>query len=123
MLGAIVGDIIGSRFEFNNHRNKDFELFSDDCFATDDSIMSIAVAKAIMEAAKVKASNNRGYDHDFHVTLSELTICESIVSEYYPLELRIDDIRATYRFNETCQETVPHGKTPLTFGSDQREGR
>lgn len=32
MLGAIVGDIVGSRFEFNNHRSKDFELFTDDCF-------------------------------------------------------------------------------------------
>ncbi len=27
MLGAIIGDIVGSRFEFNNHRSKDFDLF------------------------------------------------------------------------------------------------
>lgn len=26
MLGAIIGDIVGSRFEFDNHRSKDFEL-------------------------------------------------------------------------------------------------
>ncbi|MBF1682453.1 MAG: ADP-ribosylglycohydrolase, partial [Selenomonas artemidis] len=39
MLGAIIGDIVGSRFEFDNHRSKDFELFSEGCFATDDSIM------------------------------------------------------------------------------------
>ncbi len=51
MLGAIIGDIVGSRFEFNNHRSKDFELFTDDCEVTDDSIMTIAVAKAIMETA------------------------------------------------------------------------
>ena len=30
MIGAIVGDIVGSRFEFNNHRSKDFELFGED---------------------------------------------------------------------------------------------
>ena len=34
-------------------------------------------------------------------------IRERIVADYYPLNFSIDDIRATYRFNETCQETVP----------------
>lgn len=52
MLGAIIGDIVGSRFEFNNHRSKYFELFTEECEVTDDSIMTLAVAKAIMEAAK-----------------------------------------------------------------------
>ena len=50
MIGAIIGDIVGSRFEFNNHRNKDFELFTDDCFVTDDSIMTLAIAKAILDS-------------------------------------------------------------------------
>ena len=40
MLGAIIGDIVGSRFEFTNHRSKEFELFAQECFATDDSIMT-----------------------------------------------------------------------------------
>ncbi|MDD4802722.1 MAG: ADP-ribosylglycohydrolase family protein [Syntrophomonas sp.] len=48
MLGAIIGDIVGSRFEFYNHRSKDFDLFAESCFATDDSIMTIATAKAIL---------------------------------------------------------------------------
>jgi len=39
MIGAIIGDIVGARFEFNNHRDKDFELFTDDCQVTDDSII------------------------------------------------------------------------------------
>ena len=44
MLGAIIGDVAGSRFEFDNIKTKDFELFDiDDSFATDDSIMSLAV--------------------------------------------------------------------------------
>lgn len=50
MIGAIIGDIVGSRFEFNNHRNKDFELFAKDCFFTDDSIMSLSIAKALISA-------------------------------------------------------------------------
>jgi len=48
MLGAIIGDIVGSRFEFNNIRTKDFELFAKNCQVTDDSIMTLAVAKAIL---------------------------------------------------------------------------
>ena len=32
MLGAIIGDIVGSRFEWNNHRNKEFDLFTTECF-------------------------------------------------------------------------------------------
>ena len=48
MIGAIIGDIAGSRFEWNNHRSKDFELLTPKCFATDDSIMTLAVGKALM---------------------------------------------------------------------------
>jgi type I restriction enzyme M protein len=202
MLGAIIGDIVGSRFEFNNHKSKDFELFAEGCFATDDSIMTLAVAKAIMEASKVYPRSGDWHDDEFHALLSGLTVkymqkigrkhpnCgfgvkfnkwvfsddpkpynsfgngaamrvspvgfaaadeweaallaeavtevthnheegikgakattdaifmarqgalkdeirERIVQGYYPLNFRIDDIRPTYRFNETCQETVP----------------
>ena len=52
MLGAIIGDIVGSRFEFNNHRSKEFDLLTSDCFVTDDSIMTLAISKAIMESEK-----------------------------------------------------------------------
>ena len=52
MLGAIVGDIVGSRFEFNNHRSKEFKLFDQACSITDDSIMTLAVAQALMETEK-----------------------------------------------------------------------
>ena len=48
MLGAIIGDIVGSRFEWNNHRNKEFELFTNSCFPTDDSIMTLAIGQAII---------------------------------------------------------------------------
>lgn len=198
MLGAIIGDIVGSRFEFDNHRSKKFELFGEDCFVTDDSIMTLAIAKAIMEAAKTAVPSQS----DYHALLSDLTVrymqglgrkypncgfggmfCHWVFSDhpkpynsfgngaamrvspagfaaateqealalsdtvtavthnhdeglkgaaattiaiymarrgalkseiqarierdYYPLDFRIDDIRQTYEFNETCQETVP----------------
>jgi type I restriction enzyme M protein len=48
MLGAIIGDIVGSRFEWNNYRAKDFEFLTYKCSPTDDSIMSLAVAQAIL---------------------------------------------------------------------------
>ena len=49
MIGAIIGDIVGSRFEFDNYRAKDFELFTEECFPTDDSIMTVAIGKAILD--------------------------------------------------------------------------
>jgi ADP-ribosyl-[dinitrogen reductase] hydrolase len=47
MFGAIVGDIAGSKYEFNNLRSKDFPLFSEGCDFTDDTVMTIAVANAL----------------------------------------------------------------------------
>ena len=50
MFGAIIGDIIGSRFEFaNNKKSKEFELFNKECRNTDDTVMSLAICKALME--------------------------------------------------------------------------
>ena len=48
MLGAIVGDIVGSRFEFDNIHTKQFELFGNGCSFTDDTICTCAVADAAM---------------------------------------------------------------------------
>lgn len=44
MLGAIIGDTVGSIYEFNNTKNYDFEMFSSESWYTDDTIMSMAVA-------------------------------------------------------------------------------
>ena len=49
MLGAIIGDIVGSRFEWHNLKSKEFELFTSACKPTDDSVMTLAVAKAILQ--------------------------------------------------------------------------
>ncbi|EHM10787.1 ADP-ribosylglycohydrolase [Thermanaerovibrio velox DSM 12556] len=48
MLGAIIGDIVGSRFERTGHKGRDFELFHPRCRFTDDTVMTLAVAKAIL---------------------------------------------------------------------------
>lgn len=48
MFGAIIGDIVGSRFEFDNWKSKKFELFTNTCDYTDDTVMTLAVAKALL---------------------------------------------------------------------------
>lgn len=50
MLGAIIGDIVGSRFEWDNYKAKDFEFLTNDCFFTDDSVMSLALCEALLES-------------------------------------------------------------------------
>ena len=52
MLGAIIGDIVGSVYEWNNIKTKDFPLFREDCFFTDDTVMTCAVAEAIMNGGQ-----------------------------------------------------------------------
>ena len=194
MIGAIIGDIVGSRFEWNNHRSKDFELFTSECFATDDSIMTLAIGKALMcsrpdwsdlgaqavrcmqkvgqpypgcgyggrfmewmysdhpapynsfgngAAMRVSACGFAARDLKEAKALSravtEVThnhpeglkgaeavtvaifmarsgspkyeIRTVIDREYYPMDFTLDEIRPTYRFNETCQETVPQALT------------
>ena len=51
MYGAILGDIIGSPYEFDmGDKTKDFPLFSEDSRFTDDTVMTIAVAEAFLGA-------------------------------------------------------------------------
>lgn len=52
MLGAIVGDIVGSIYERNNIHTKDFPLFQDSCRFTDDTVMTCAVAEALLNGGE-----------------------------------------------------------------------
>ena len=54
MIGAIFGDIVGSIYEYHNIKTKDFELFSPKCRFTDDTVMSVAVADALMQYEKIE---------------------------------------------------------------------
>ena len=190
MLGAIIGDIVGSRFEWNNIKTKEFELFTNKNFVTDDSIMTLAVGKAILLSQKDLSRLNQftvqcmqevgrpypncGYGgmfqqwmysdnpkpyHSFgngaamrvspcgyaadsledaiklSQAVTEVThnhpeglkgaeatvvaiflartghsiadIKQHITQNYYSMDFSLDSIRDSYRFNETCQETVP----------------
>ena len=53
MYGAIIGDIIGSRFEFDKgNKSRIFRLFTRDSYYTDDTVMTAAVAEALMDAGR-----------------------------------------------------------------------
>ncbi len=83
MIGAIIGDIIGSRFEWHNLKSKDFELFTNESKFTDDTVLTIAIADCILHnkdyAQTVKqygnAYPNAGYGGRFKkwLTSTDLT--------------------------------------------------
>ncbi len=58
MLGAIIGDIVGSKYEFSNTFNYDFEMFGEGSDFTDDTICTVAVADAVL--------NGRSYQESLH---------------------------------------------------------
>lgn len=70
MYGAILGDIIGSPYEFNanNCKSKDFPLFSEQSSFTDDTVMTLAVAEAFLEGGDfedvVRTAVSLGGDSD-----------------------------------------------------------
>ena len=183
MIGAIAGDIIGSVYEWERIKTKQFDLFSPDCFFTDDTVLTVALAESILTesdyASLMRAYYRRypgaGYGGLFHrwaqahesqpynswgngaamrissVGFAFNTLDEVLVraADYtavthnhaegikgaqataaaiflartgstkadikrfttatfrYDLSRTVDEIRPTYRFNESCQETVP----------------
>lgn len=52
MIGAIIGDIVGSIYEFNNIKTKEFSFVSRGCRFTDDTVMTVAVARALIRTCK-----------------------------------------------------------------------
>lgn len=73
MLGAIAGDIIGSIYEKNPVKTRDFNLFSSDSIFTDDTVLSVAVAKVLLSDADYISTfrefhrlyPNQGYGYGF----------------------------------------------------------
>ena len=203
MLGAIYGDIVGSVYEFNNIRTKNFELFSEKSKFTDDTVMTLAVANALVifdemtreeNCLDAPSKNNLtyfkeilisemhtlgdkypnvGYGGHFRFWLREkqtepygsygngsamrvspvawyanaleetvdfakasaevthnhpegikgavvtagaaylartgakMDEIKAFAAKYYKIDFTLDEIRPTYQFNETCQDTVP----------------
>ena len=74
MIGAIVGDIVGSVYEWSNIKTKDFVLFGEKCEYTDDTVLTVALAEAILEGEPYeyklrefyKDYPDRGYGTSFH---------------------------------------------------------
>lgn len=62
MLGAIIGDIVGSPYEFNNIDTKDFPLFSSRSRFTDDTIHTVALADSIINNKDWRKTIQRYYD-------------------------------------------------------------
>ena len=56
MIGAIIGDIAGSKYEFDNVRTEDFELMGPGCDFTDDTICTVAIADAILNGKEYDAA-------------------------------------------------------------------
>ena len=201
MLGAIIGDIVGSRFEWNNNKTKHFELLNDKCFFTDDTVMTLAIAKAILHSKSdysdlsslsikymqevgrnypscgyggsfglwVFSNNPKPYNSfgngaamrvsaigfiantidetiDLSRKVTEVThnhpegikgaeatsvsiflakngykineIRDYIDKHYYKLDFKLDDIRESYKTDETCQGTVPQAITAFLESTD-----
>lgn len=94
MLGAILGDIVGSPYEFdhNNYKHKDFPLLSEKSHFTDDTVMTAAVAVIFLaRTGRSKPEIKQYVEQTFG----------------YDLNRTCDEIRPTYHHVETCQETVP----------------
>lgn len=76
MYGAIMGNIVGSRFEFDwGNKTKDFKLFTKESIYTDDTVMSIAVANALLSA---------GCDADEHDIKEKLIYSMKYWGRKYP---------------------------------------
>ena len=201
MLGAIIGDVVGSIYERHNIKTKDFEFFDKHCHFTDDTVMSLAVAKAILNCkgdysglyeqtvSCMQELGNEypraGYGGGFRVwlmsddpqpynsygngsamrvspcgyaaksleealMLAEVTakvthnhpegikgaqavaaaiflarngksiseISEYINTDFYNINFTIDEIRPTYRFDVSCQGSVPQALQAFFESSD-----
>ena len=79
IIGAVIGDVIGSVFEWDNVKTTDFDLFNPKCFFTDDSVLTIAVADCILNKKNFARTiweygrnyPDRGYGGSFRLWLKE----------------------------------------------------
>lgn len=103
MLGAITGDVVGSRFEWNNIKSKEFTFFDPVCRPTDDSIMTLAAAKAILAC-----------DGDFSKLSDQAVLCMQELGRRYP--------RAGYggRFRQWLSSVNPAPYNSFGNGSAMR---
>lgn len=76
MLGAIVGDIVGSRFECScGKTSKDFALFEKTCQFTDDTVLTLAVCKSLVECRKCPEKLSETTAHNLRAMATQYYRC------------------------------------------------
>jgi ADP-ribosylglycohydrolase len=139
MLGAIIGDVIGSAYEWRNVKSTDFELFSSRTRFTDDTVLTVAVADAVMyildqnpawsvgERKKVYASKlkeygrkfpDAGYGHSFKKWLDS-SLLEPYGSYGNGSAMRVSPIG--YAF-DSLDEVLEEAKLSAAVTHNHREG-
>ncbi len=78
MYGAVLGDIIGGPYEWHNIKRKDFPLFSAHSDFSDDTVMSLAIAEALLQA------DERGVSDDEKATKDLIIDCMHEFGNRYP---------------------------------------
>lgn len=110
MYGAILGDIIGSPYEFDQGgKTKDFPLFSKDSTFTDDSVMTLAVAEALMNTVE---ACGRHFARTGGTGLTDEVVKENVVYAMQKYGARYPDAGYGARFSQWLRE-----KDPRPYGS------
>ena len=106
MYGAILGDIVGSPYEFdyNNYKGKDFPLFSQRSEFTDDTVITLAVARALLDTREQ----------------DDITIKAALVREMQRLGRAYPDKGYGVRFNQWLYEDNPQPYRSYGNGSAMR---
>lgn len=73
MIGAIIGDIVGSVYEFDNHKSKEFKLFHKDSTFTDDTVMTISVAEFLLLDGQKGQPRFISHMHEWYKKYPEMT--------------------------------------------------
>jgi len=126
MIGAIAGDIIGSRFEAHNYKGKDFELFDRFCHFTDDTVLTCAVAHAqLTNRDYVKSYQTfyemypgRGYGPKFRMWAAG-TIQEPYMSFGNGSAMRVSPVAWAF---ETLEEVLEEAKCSAEVSHNHPEG-
>lgn len=94
LLNTIAGDIIGSKYEFNNIHTKDFELFQDDMYYTDDTVLTIATVDALIEINKRYTEESYDFIEDIEEKLINI-----FKEKYYTYGNKYNDSKLLYGSN------------------------
>ena len=84
MIGAILGDFVGSQFDYRPIKSKDFELVVKRSHFSDDSVMTIAVAGALVEALTQKDGTFREGPIDYSLVAQRARACMRKLGRIYP---------------------------------------